>query len=365
MINNRIFGLDFYRATAILMVLLANTIFFFQLQWAAVSDLAPIMGFLGLEIFLVLSGFLLATSFYPVFMAQGFGLADFGTFLKSRLLRIVPLYFLIVVVNIAVAAVMGYPFDQSWKYFLFVQNFATSIPAFFPESWGLPVIVFAMLMFTALLFGLSKIFIQKHKPMVFPIAALALLLVFLWTKWLYNSVLSQINMSEWEQTLRTVVLYRIDSVMVGVLLGWLFIHHKTFVHKIKGLLAIAGFFGIVFLTFGVGYLQLLIADYPMFWNVYYLPLASLILACFLPVLANWKTAPKPLAWMIFLSKATLGIYLTHFSIVLLLMEHFLLRDASVDNSLGFLALGYFMLSVLIGILVYWLVEKRLVKWFRR
>lgn len=348
--NNRLFGLDLYRAAAILMVLMANTIFFFQLELPAVSALAPIIGFIGLEIFFVLSGFLLARSLFPIFMADDFGVVAAVRFLRSRLLRIVPLYFFVVLINIGIAAAMGYPIGQSWKYVLFLQNFSGPIPAFFPESWGLPVIVFAVLFFVLLLFGCSKVVPQHFRSRTFPIVALLLLLVFMWTKWIYNTVHVQTDMAQWETTLRTVVLFRIDAVMVGVLAGWLFVNCPVLLQKAKWILAFFGLTGLLFLAVGVGYLQLLIEDFPTFWNVWYLPLTSIILACFLPLLAAWSR--QPIGLIAFLSKATFGIYLTHFSIVLLLMEHFMMQDASVGGGMLFLAVGYLVLAVVVGWLAY-------------
>ena len=355
----RLFGLDFYRVAAILMVLLANTIFFFQLELPAVSDLAPMIGFVGLEIFLVLSGFLLATAFYPIFMSETFGLGAWLQFIKIRLLRIVPLYFLIVVINIGIAAAMDYPFDHAWKYFFFLQNFSGSIPAFFPESWGLPVIVFGMLLFTSLLFGLSKVVRQKQKSFAFLMAAVVLMLIFIWTKWLYNSVQAPINMADWEMKLRTVVLYRIDSVMIGALFGWIFRNNVIFLQKMRWFFAILGCAGLAFLTLGVGYFHLIIEDYPAFWNIVYLPLTSIILACFLPMMSSWTKVPKGFNFIPFVSKATFSIYLTHFSIVLLLLEHFLKTDAASANTLISLAVSYFVVAIAFGCAVYFLIEKRM------
>lgn len=360
--TKRIFGIDFYRATAILMVLLANTIYFFQLQIPAISALAPMIGYLGLEIFFVLSGFLLARSFYPVYANQDFGLLPLLSFLKRKLLRIVPLYFLVLLANIAIASAMHYPYFFAWKYFLFVQNFSKTIPPFFPESWGLPVIVFGMLFFTVLLFGVSRIIAQRQKPIAFAVTALVLILVFLWTKWLFHTQHPQTDMAQWEATLKTVTVFRLDSVFIGVFFGWLYSEAGALWIKLKWIFAVFGLIGLGFLAVGVGYLQLLIENHPIFWMVLYLPLTSLILSFFLPMLSVWQAGPKFFRRPItVVSAISYSIYLTHFSIVLLSMEHFLFNDFSEDSNLILLAFAYFFTAIVSGFLLYWLIEKRLSK----
>lgn len=360
--NPRIFGLDFYRAAAILMVLLANTIYFFQLQLPAISQLAPVIGYIGLEIFFVLSGFLLGKSLYPVFMAESFNWNATAGFIKRKLWRILPLYVLVLLINTIMALAMQYPVYFIWRYFLLIQNFSGTIPPFFPESWGLPVIIFAMVALPLLLFGFSKIVKQNQKTLVFPLVIFGLIAVFFWTKWLYNSIHPQTNMIQWEASLKTVAIYRFDAVFIGVFFSWL-------IGKIPALakwfFALLGLTGVGFLVVGIGFLQLVIENYPEFWNIYYLPLTSVVLGLFLPILYEWHSAPgflkKPTA---FLSKISYSIYLVHFSLVLLLMEHFLLKDASVGSNLVFLATGYFMLAILAGYVLFRVFENGLFKRLR-
>ncbi len=358
MTQPRVFGLDLLRAAAITVVLVANTIFFFQIQLPALSGLAPVIGFFGLESFLVLSGFLMARALYPVFTTAGFGFRDSLRFIRQRLGRIAPLYFIVISVNIALAAVMDYPFAHAWKYFLFAQNFASPIPAFFPESWGLPVILWASLFFVLLLFGLSRIVLLRHRAIAFGAAAILLALIFSWTKWLRHSVYGTDDLAHWEAGLRTVVIYRIDSVMIGVIAGWLWLFKNALIQKIKWFLFAAGLIGLLFFAVGVGYLNLQIQNYPLFWAVLYLPMASATIACFLPLLSSWERSAES-GVAVLMSKASYSIYLTHFSIVLLLLEHFFLRDAVVANNIFILALVYFGGAILFGYLVYQFIEKRL------
>ncbi|HMI07298.1 MAG TPA: acyltransferase [Flavobacterium sp.] len=361
--HNRIFGLDLFRAAAIFMVVIANSLYLFQMQITSIGQFAAITGFLGLEMFFVLSGYMLGKYFYPVFMEPGFGWKNAGGFLKRKLLPIFILYLLVVIMNYIIAWFADYPVNDGWKYFLLIQNFSKPIPMFFPESWGLPVIIFGVLMFVLLLSGLSKIISQKQKQAVFPIATIGLILVFIWTKWLYNDTTANTNVNQWEVSLRTVAIYRFDSVFIGVLISWLFHPDGTFCKKAKWVLALVGCGIVGFFIVGVGYLQLLIETHKVFWNIFYLPLASIGLGCFLPLLSQWESAAvflqKPIR---FLSRISYSVFLLHFS-VLLLTEEFLFNLNSSGTKLVVLSLIYVLFAFLSGTILYYLAEKPMRKRF--
>ncbi|MFT3793901.1 acyltransferase family protein [Flavobacterium sp.] len=360
MTDYRIFGLDLYRAAAILLLLLANVLNSFQIAHPGMAQFAPILGLVSLEIFFVLCGFLLGNSFYGIFMAENFAAADAIRFVKRKLLRIVPLYVLVLLANIGIAYLMDYEIGKVWSFFFFLQNFSQPIPAFFPESWGLPVIVFGVLMLVLLMTSLSRIFTQKQKPMVFLMATIGLILVFLWTKWLYHSQHETNEITNWDVTLKTVAIYRFDSVFIGTLFSWIFMQRSAIWEKAKWALLFVGLAGIAFLAFGISILQLPIETHPMFWNIFYLPLTSLILACFLPLLSGWQTAPaflqRPVSLM---SRMAYGIYLVHFSIVLLLAEYLLKVDFGNPSAVILMSAVYVCCSILFGWLLHHFVEKRL------
>lgn len=363
--NHRNFGLDLFRTSAIVLLLLANAIFFFQMQMPIVMQFVPIMGFVGLEIFFVLCGFWLGTSLWKINHHSDFGIQVAFNFVKRRMIRILPLYFIILCANLVLASVMDYGVKDMWKYFLFIQNFSKPIPNFFPESWGLPVIIFATIVFPIVLWAFSNVVHLKYKKFVFPFVALGLLCVFVWTKWLYNEHTTNTTIEQWESALKTVTIYRMDSVFIGVLMGWILQNKNAFVTKSRWLFAALGMIGILFIAVGVGYFQILIENYKTFWNVFYLPLTSLSIALFLPLLVSWQSMPKfvqsPISAF---AKLSYSIYLIHFSIVLLLMEHFLNINLDSDGQLVLIAFGYVALTILLGFLLWYFIEKPLTKLMR-
>ena len=363
--NHRNFGLDLFKTSAIVLLLLANAIFLFQMQMPIVMQFVPIMGFLGLEIFFVLCGFWLGSSLWKIYNHGDFGSKAAFNFVKRRMFRILPLYIIILCANLVLASVMDYGVKDMWKYFLFIQNFSKPIPNFFPESWGLPVIVFATIVFPIILWAFSSVVHLKYKKLVFPFVALGLLFVFVWTKWLYNEHTTNTTILQWESALKTVTIYRMDSVLIGVLMGWILQNKNAFVMKAKWPFATLGMIGILFIAVGVGYFQIFIENYKMFWNVFYLPLTSLSLALLLPLLASWRSMPEFIQNPISVfAKISYSIYLIHFSIVLLLMEHYLNVNLESNAHLTFIALGYMGMTIILGFLLWYFVERPITKLLR-
>lgn len=361
--DNRIFGLDLYRAAAILMILAAQCVFFFPQEDGAVAQLAGLSGFLGLEIFLVLSGFFVGQSLYPLFCNTRFDFRAMVLFSAKRKIRIVPLYYVVLCVLLAVAYFRNYPVEGAWNYFFLLQNFASSIPAFFPESWGLPVILYSGVLLLLLLIGLQKLLSHVQKPMVFLIAASIPVVLCLGFKWIYSMGASQTDVNAWDASLKTVVIYRLDAFFIGVFFSWLQGYAGHFFYRMRWLFAAVGCLGILFIVAGVGYFQLLIDTHPLFWNVFYLPIASLSLACFFPILSAWRTAPQMIQMPIgFLGRTSYAIYLVHYSVLIQLLEYFLRANFAQDNSeLIRFSLIYLTANLAVAALLHYAVERPFIR----
>ena len=118
--KKRIYGLDLVRAVAICLVLLSHGRYLIQphIEWA--SNLR-VFGFIGVELFFVLSGFLISN----ILIRDRFYLSSLNykrQFIQRRWLRTLPNYFLFLLVNIAIYyLVLNSPVNWS-SYFLFLQN---------------------------------------------------------------------------------------------------------------------------------------------------------------------------------------------------------------------------------------------------
>ena len=144
MIKQRIFGLDVMRAAAILLVVFSHTLWIVPNAKGLVLDLLSLSGFLGVEIFFVLSGFLIGKIIYKLFVNDEFDFSKVKYFWVRRWFRTLPNYYFVLLLNIALAIYLGTNLpDNLWQYFLFFQNFSSGMPLFFTESWSLPIEEFA------------------------------------------------------------------------------------------------------------------------------------------------------------------------------------------------------------------------------
>ena len=123
----RNFGLDFIRATAILMVLVSHGRTF--LPEFEYRDYLGVFGFLGVELFFVLSGFLLGSILFKEFALRDYGFNTLKQFWIRRWFRTLPLYFIFVLLNIFLLQHFFGQKEWSWTYFLFLQNFTTPHPS--------------------------------------------------------------------------------------------------------------------------------------------------------------------------------------------------------------------------------------------
>jgi peptidoglycan/LPS O-acetylase OafA/YrhL len=321
--QKRIFGLDLMRAVAILLVMAGHCAWIFRESDNIFRALMALAGFLGVEIFFVLSGFLIGRIIYRQYTEGNFNRAAVLHFLKRRWFRTFPNYFLILMVNMVIAFFIGFSIDGLWQYFFFVQNFASPMLPFFTESWSLSVEEFAYVILPFSLLAVFTFIKTANKPRQFLLVNLLLIVIFVATKIFYNNNTAHSTIDDWNLAVKSVVIYRLDSIFIGVLAGWIYMNYHDFWQRTRFLWAVLGIVMIGFYTFGVGFLGLFIDRYPFFWNVAYLPLASVSVAMFLPALSEWKKEKSAVAKGItFISLISYSIYLLHYGVVLQTLKHF-------------------------------------------
>lgn len=357
-LQNRIFGLDLMRATAILMVLFGHCVWIIPESNTFFYQLLQLSGFLGVEIFFVLSGFLIGKILFQLYLKEDFSIQIVFLFLKRRWFRTLPNYYLILVVNIVVAYVIGNDISYSWQYFFFAQNAITPMPAFFTESWSLSVEEFAYLVLPLFLLLAGSIIKPKYKSRFFLFAVLTLILIFFGNKIAYQNTTANTTLEQWNESLKAVVLYRLDSIFIGVLCSWIYFNFTKSWHKYRFICFIIGIVLFSFQFVAIGHFGLFIETHPVFWNVLYLPLASFMVACFLPFFSEWKEEQSFLGNpIVFISIISYSIYLLHYGVVLQLLKFTI--DYNPQNALelyGFLS-AYLILTLLLSYFLYRFYEK--------
>jgi peptidoglycan/LPS O-acetylase OafA/YrhL len=248
--SRRVFGLDLLRAAAIAMVVCSHG---FVVLYPHFGDPLAIFGhggFYGVELFFVLSGFLIGR----ILIAQGADLGRPGKvalFYVRRWFRTLPLFFLFLIVNVA----FEYSFrahqvgvGEALSHGFFLRNFAGFHMTFFPESWSLAIEEWFYLLFPAALWVGLKF--TRRFDAVFLSAAFAF--------FAFSTVSRVLGASNpaatWSENLRMVVIYRFDALMIGMIAAWLSIRFEKIWLRAAFLCALAG-------------LVLLLAMYATLWKI--------------------------------------------------------------------------------------------------
>lgn len=356
--QNRIFGLDVMRAAAILMVIFGHCVWIFPEDTSLFHQLMVLSGFFGVEIFFVLSGFLIGKILYQLYLKEDFSIKTIFYFLKRRWFRTLPNYFLILLLNIGIAAVVGYAMASLWKYFFFFQNLFTTMHPFFPESWSLSVEEYAYLVLPFFILIAGSFIKPKNKRWFFLFSVLTLILIFFCAKIYYQLTTSNINLQQWNLSLKAVVIYRLDSIFIGVLCSWIYLNFTSFWQKSRYFFFVLGMLLFLFQFVAIGYLGLLIETHPFLWNVLYLPLISIAVSCFLPILSEWKEErsfiQKPI---VFISLISYSMYLLHYSVILLLMKHYIVIDSQDTFYLVVFAASYVIITIVLSYFLYRFYER--------
>lgn len=347
------------RATAILFVVLSHALWIFPEASGNLVDLIRLMGVMGVEIFFVLSGFLIGRILFRIFTKKEFNSKDLNYFLIRRWFRTLPNYYLALVINIAIAAYFGREHPESlWKFFFFLQNAIDGMDLFFPESWSLPVEEFAYII-CPFLFYIALLFKWRiAKERVFLIITLCIIVFFISTKLVYNYHTPASDMNYWNIHLKTVVLYRVDAIYYGVLAAYISLKKPLLWKFKKGLILFISFFGFFLFHFFIAKKSLTIEQYPFLWNVLYLPVCSILIAFSLPFLSQWKSVPRLISKPVTtISLISYSMYLLHYSIILQLMRYLKpIENLSIDEKMIYVII-YLTLTILLSYILYKVYEK--------
>lgn len=347
------------RATAILFVVFSHALWIFPEASGAFVDLLRLMGVMGVEIFFVLSGFLIGRILFRIFTKDTFKPRDINYFLIRRWFRTLPNYYLALLINIGIVIYFGreHP-DSLWKYFFFLQNAVDGMDIFFTESWSLPIEEFAYII-CPFLFYLALFFRFKiAKEKLFFMITLFIIGFFLMTKVFYNYNTPSSDLTYWNINLKAVVLYRIDAIYYGVLAAYISLTRPKLWLSSSKIFLLIGFTFFILFHYLIGAQQLGIEQYPFLWNVIYLPFCSICIAFSLPFLSQWKSAPLVLLKPITLiSLISYGMYLLHYSIILQLMRYFIpIENLGFNEKLLFIAI-YIILTIVLAYVLYRVYEK--------
>lgn len=345
--EKRVYGLDVFRAVAIIMVLLGHSSF--------LIDVTPLSGFPyvpipdGVELFFVLSGFLIG----GILMRQlhqnpKFGWKELVHFWKRRWFRTLPNYYLILLVNVALVywGISDGKIEQfSWKFVLFVHNFHEGFYGFFWESWSLSIEEWFYI-FMPILFIVGARFAGVKRALLIAITVL-ILFPLVWRIWHYTP---DLNLFWWDVNFKKVVLTRLDAIVFGVLAAYVKLYHERLWKKVSIPAFVAGLI--------IVYTVILWPKAPkdFFTQTFYFSCLSVGFMCMLPLADSVKSFKTRFGrWMTHVSIISYSMYLLNLGVLaLVIRKHFM--PATELNAY----LMYVFYWVLVVVLSTWLY-----KWFER
>lgn len=357
--SERIFGLDLLRALAILAVLGSHILYIFPGQSGGIISMLHLGGVMGVELFFVLSGYLIGRILLRIFTKQDFRVSDLKYFLIRRWFRTLPNYYLILILNVILVILIGRELPESLPlYFGFLQNLFDGMDLFFTESWSLPVEEFAYVLGPLVIYLFVIAFAKAKKEILFLWATLSIIGFFIGTKVYYHITVPTTSLEQWNIDLKAVVFYRIDAIYYGVLAAYLSVKFENIWNQSRMVLAFMGF--ILFWGFQIvlGKFRLDAMSAPLIWNVLYLPISSIAFCLFLPLFSTWKKAPifisKPIKTLSIISYA---VYLLHYSLLLQIMRWLWpIEGMTFRERIGY-SIVYFMSLMVVSWIWYRLYEK--------
>lgn len=319
--DKRVYGLDIMRAAAILLVLVSHGRIYLR-PLIPVTDKLSIGGFLGVELFFVLSGFLIGGILIKLINANNnFSFADIRKFWIRRWFRTLPNYYLILIINILLSVFFFHDFSKHYfPFFLFIQNFSTPHPKIFEEAWSLSVEewFYLLLPVCILLLSLAAKKILSGKQIIL-ISSLLFIISILLLRIVY---VSQYNPA-WANGIRKVVIFRLDTVVWGVLAAWFSFYFPEFWKKIKSTAFIFSLllFGVLAYIY---YTDVRSDEASFFAKTFYFTLVSVAAMLLLPALSSMKVQGKLSSvqrFFTFTSIISYSLYLVHFSIGAKIISH--------------------------------------------
>ncbi len=374
--TKRVFGLDVMRAIAILIVVDAHASVALGKYYRGAfwHHLVPD----GVELFFVLSGFLIGGILIRSYEKKGhFDRSLLVNFWTRRWFRTLPNYYLVL------AGLLLFAFLRAWRsglqpvlpgggtlttYFIFVQNFASRIPDFFPETWSLAIEEWSYITLPLVLWAMHGLLAGRWSRQRIVLVTILTIIVGTNLYRLYRSL--QIPLSEGELEFRGIVATRLDAISYGVLGAYVrhyFPAYWTNV-SVRRRLFIVGLtltaltaFSSSIVTLQFYYEAGILPAYTFYKRTVYFLIIGVSMAMWLPYMDGWRTATG--GWARFgLARAITHISLISYSMYLLnltpIMMTIVNRIPTTSSTIGWLKIGLFWGLVLsLSTLLYKFFEK--------
>ncbi len=334
--KDRNIGLDLVRCLAISLVLAGHG---YEMLGLPVQPL----GYFGVELFFVLSGFLIGGILLSRFN-QSYGMPAIVGFWKRRWFRTLPNYFLFLAITLCIAFVAGKLSVHFLPYLVFLQCFLRRETPLMPESWSLCVEEWFYFIFPIWLFMFARLAKTKRSASLTATVSFVALILSLR---ILAAIITPLSTDSWDHYFRSVTLLRLDAIGIGVLLAYVNKYHAKIIEQHRFVLFCAGFAGIIAVYF-------LCNKSVFFDRVFMFTATSVSYALLLPFFIFAKFGNRKANYLIsHYSIISYSVYLCHFSLVLGILNH-------VERINPYVKCGtYIAASLLLSTLVYNVFERRM------
>jgi exopolysaccharide production protein ExoZ len=341
------------RGYAALLVLLRHLTKFYSKDGRSLFGEFFINGFSGVDIFFVLSGFIISyTSMKYVEKANSFKFTEFYHYVKKRIIRIYPTYWIFLFLPLFILYFI-YPNLNDYKPNSFLNILQTILLLFGHDkvsviSWTLSYEIFFYFMFGLLLLHRKLIYI------VFPFFLMSFYTLFYFEQNTVYEPGSPLNIYNFK-----VLNYLLDPINLEFVLGIVvyYIYKRNFKFNPYYFIVTYFIFFIITNSLITPQLQSFLVFYRLFF--FGIPAAILILG-----LLHLKIIINPLTtWFILLGDASYVLYLIHNSILSITYKFYL---SKIENTLLTYVMILFLIIFicLLSILLYKKIESPIIKYLK-
>ena len=307
-------------------------------------------GYLAVDLFFLLSGFVIFLS-YHASLSKNFPYSV-GKFYWNRFARIYPLhvvmlggYLLLYLAFHLFSSSGSAPASYTWSNFFqslfLVHMWVGSDLTWNVPSWSISSEWFVYLFFPLMAYGLRRMR-GGVLPHLLTIAASALLLYLIYSSSGIVSLGANIP--------RMALVRTLLEFLMGVLIGSLYVNHKDFLEKYRGL-NLAGF-AVVCLV----YILTSVPDYTL------IPIAFAFLIAYLSVTSSWITRILAHPWLVYLGEISYSTYMVHYLVYDVLKAGFVASDGSVNPVYVWIS---FLVVFLFSIGLHHAIDTPTQRYFRR
>lgn len=235
-------ALDHLRALAIILVFLFHYRLFAHPDWV---DTIGSFGWTGVDLFFVLSGYLISSQVFTQLQQGNFSVRDFCI---KRVFRILPAYLAVLFLYFSMPAFREWESLPSlWKFLTFTQNFGLDLRYHrtFSHAWSLCIEEQFYFLFPLAVITLT--YFKAGKKAIYLVAFLFivgfLFRLFCWNKFIVPAIDSDMFGVLWYKWIYYPTFNRLDAILIGICIAGIsayFRNLKTRIEKCSNLILATG-----------------------------------------------------------------------------------------------------------------------------